>query len=84
MLNGTGVSNEAQRITGASRIEKQFSAILAAISPPMPPINVSSCRINTLPVLATEVRMENNSYGNGKSLSFTVIRYGCQNAGYPG
>ena len=43
MLNGTGVSNEAQRITGASKIEKQFSAIHAAISPPIPPVIVSSC-----------------------------------------
>jgi len=53
ILKGIGVSNEAQRITGASRMKKKFSAIHAAISPPMTPIKVSPLRINTLPALCT-------------------------------
>jgi hypothetical protein len=32
VLKGTGVSNDAQRITGASKSSKQFSVIHALIS----------------------------------------------------
>ena len=49
-IKRNGVSSEAQRITGASKNSKQCSAIHAAISPPMPPVNVSSCSNKTFPV----------------------------------
>jgi len=42
ILNGIGVSNEAQRITGASNCWKQCSPIHAAISAPIPPVKLSS------------------------------------------
>ncbi len=41
---------EAQRITGASSHSKQCSVIQALISPPMPPVRVSSCRMSAFPV----------------------------------
>jgi len=48
MLKGIAVSNEAQRITGASSHSKQCSFIHADISAPRPPVKVSSCNINIL------------------------------------
>ena len=53
IAKGTGVSKEAQRITGASKASKQCSLIQAEISPPIPPIRQSSCNTTTLPVLRT-------------------------------
>ena len=42
------------RRTGASRSSNASSAIVAAISPPKPPVRVSSCSTSTFDVLRTE------------------------------
>ena len=49
---GTGVSGAAIRFTGASRSSNASSAIVAAISPPNPPVRVSSCRTSTFEICA--------------------------------
>src|SRR5207244_2073570 len=51
--NGTGVSGAAIRFTGASRSSNASSAIVAAISPPKPPVCVSSWSTTTFEVLRT-------------------------------
>ena len=76
--NGTGVSRLAQRITGASRWAKQCSPIQADISPPIPPVRVSSCSTNTLPVLLTEAWMASKSNGcNVLRSRMSTDRPGC-------
>ena len=62
-LKGIGVSNEAQRIMGASKYAKQCSEIQALIYPPIPPVKLSSCRIQTLPVAFTTSRIASSSKG---------------------
>src|SRR5207249_4361359 len=51
--NGTGVSGAVSRFTGASRSSNTSSAIVAAISPPKPPVCVSSWRTSTFDVFRT-------------------------------
>lgn len=51
IVKGIGVSRPAHLITGASRYSKQFSMIMAAISPPRPPNIVSSCKNQCSPGL---------------------------------
>ena len=52
--NGTGLSGAVTRRTGASRSSNASSAIVAAISPPKPPVRVSSCSTSTFDVFRTE------------------------------
>ena len=47
---GTGVSGAAIRLIGASRCSNASSAIVAAISPPKPPVRVSSWSTSTFDV----------------------------------
>src|SRR5581483_2410879 len=61
--NGTGVSGAARRLTGASRSSNASSAIVAAISPPKPPVRVSSCSTSTFDVLRTDSRTASLSHG---------------------
>ena len=63
IVKGIGVSRPAHLITGASRYSKQFSMIMAAISPPRPPNIVSSCKTNALPVFLTELIIADLSSG---------------------
>src|SRR6185437_8185375 len=52
--NGTGVSGAVIRFTGASRSSNASSEIVAAISPPKPPVCVSSCRTRTFEVFRAD------------------------------
>ena len=45
---GTGVSSEVTRSIGPSRSSKASSQTIAAISPAMPPVRVSSCTTSSL------------------------------------
>jgi len=47
---GTGESILAHLKIGASNFSKQFSVISEEISPPIPPVKQSSCKISTFPV----------------------------------
>src|SRR5262249_20762179 len=51
--NGTGEWGAGSRLTRGSRASDAPSAIVAAISPPKPPVCVSSCRTSTFDVLRT-------------------------------
>jgi hypothetical protein len=63
MLKGTGVSRLPTRLTGASKYLKQCSEICAAISAPMPPVRVSSCKIMAFPVFFTLASTASLSHG---------------------
>ena len=61
--NGTGQSGAAIRFTGASRSSNASSAIVAAISPPKPPVRLSSCSTTTFEVLRTLSSTASLSHG---------------------
>jgi hypothetical protein len=81
IANGTGVSSDAQRMTGASKYSNKFSLIHAAISAPIPPVKVSSCRIKTFPVFFTVVAIASLSKGKRvlrSSMSAVKLSARCQ------
>ena len=51
---------------GASKSSKQFSLTKEETSPPIPPVKQSSCRISTLLVFLTLLKIE--SLSSGKSV----------------
>src|SRR2546422_3881330 len=68
---GTGVSSEVTRISGPSRSPNAFSHRIAAISPAIPPVFVSSCTTRHLLVFFTEVKIVSSSSGSSVRKSIT-------------
>ena len=71
--NGTGASIEATRITGASSHSNASSAMMAEISPPMPPVKEDSCKTSARFVFLTVSRIASLSIGASVRKSITSI-----------
>ena len=64
LAKGTGVSILATLITGASKKLKQYSAMYADISAPIPPVKFASCNIKARFVLVIDFLTDSLSHGN--------------------
>src|SRR6266481_9792076 len=68
---GTGVSSDVTRIRGPSRSPNAFSQRIAAISPAIPPVFVSSWTTKHLLVFFTEFKIVSSSSGSSVRKSIT-------------